>query len=163
MIRTLFCSLVATGLFVLLAPQTADASPILSLMSEKGVSIIEKISISPDPGDTGTLGDDDLGVVFDTDDLADYKALKKLVKKKVKRFKRSGKNKLKVALDGNDLDLAGKLKGKQLKVLLRDLKGMKGEFTVVPTGSIPEPGTLALLATGMLGLAAVNRRLRSGS
>jgi hypothetical protein len=145
------------------APKAALASPILSLMSEKGVSIIEKISITPGSSSTGSLGDDDLQVVFGTDDLSDYKQLKKLVKNKFAKFqdkKRAGKStkRLRLKMDGSGLDLKGKLKGAELRRLAKELKAMKGSFIVEPTG-IPEPGNLLLMGSGLLGLLAVNRRL----
>ncbi|MGH0033426.1 MAG: PEP-CTERM sorting domain-containing protein [Myxococcota bacterium] len=165
MVRLALYALIAIGLA---APQAAQASPILSLMSEKGLSILEKISAPSDSGTPATLGDEDLQVIFGTGDLSDYRALKKRVKNKFQKYqarKRGGGSlaRLRLKLDGSGLDLDGKLSGSELRRLRKDLKAMKGNFTVVtgPTG-IPEPGTLALLGGGLGGLALANRRSRLG-
>jgi anti-anti-sigma regulatory factor len=95
-------------------------------------------------------------VVFGAGDLSDYKLLKKKVKKKLGKLQKRGGSKARLRIDGVGLDLDGKLRARQLKRLAKDLRGMKGSFTVA---GIPEPGTLMLLASGLAGLGLVNRHL----
>ena len=56
-------------------------------------------------------------------------------------------------------DLVAKLSRPEMRQFLREMREMKTKIEE-PVGGVPEPGTALLMATGFLGLAGANARIR---